>query len=160
MNLSDLTPVKTDFTVNVTDQNGDQVPFELTLRPYTLGDESWAERKYGGASAILSIFQQMKKTEICQIVFNQLTLASKKKITAQKFDDVGEDGEVFEIKLSGPQKIENLIAGVNEFISLYNALCGCKGISQPMIDKAVEDELKKNGVVEKDSEPTGQPSLT
>lgn len=159
MNLSELNPKQVEILLPVTDQDGRQRDFSITLRPYTLADEAWTEETYKDKLKLIEIFEKLNMVEICRMVFHQCSITSKKEILSVKFYDLDENGNEFEVNKLGHEKLMGMITGFKSGISLLQGLLECKGLSMPMIEKIAEDELKKKGLMKEEEKLTGLLSL-
>ena len=146
MTLDELSPRKTEFYMTATTQSGEDQRITFVLRPFTLADELWLERNIGNEKEIQRVFAEMDLQKMLKIVFYQLTTQSKKKIMAIKVTDIDEQGNEIESEASGPERLGHLVRGLKDGMRIYMALMDCRGISQPVLTKMVEDDLKKKGL--------------
>lgn len=134
--LEDLIPEKATFTLKAT---GDRVH---TLRELDLGDQVWLKGRFG-EKEIERIFNKRMMPEICVIVMRLLedrTGFEPERVMEKDFE-TGEEKEVF---LTGPEKLQRCIAGLPEQQTIFLALLKTIGISQPVLDKLIEEEEKKS----------------
>jgi hypothetical protein len=84
------------------------------------------------------VFKEMQTTEIVRIAWHQLEVESKKTLMTVKFEDMTEDGLVFEVAKDGPGKLGSLVIGVNGLMELIENLLKTRGLSLPLLNKIVE----------------------
>ena len=151
MNLEDLTPRAVTVEMDVSEVPEQPQLIELVLRPFSLRDDAWTNRNYTKES-LAKIFEKIDMPEIAKMVFNQLNIESKRTVMATTIMDMDEEGNEFEVKMNGPEKLMAMTKGFTNSIRLYKALLESKGLSMPVLEKIAEDDLKKKGVLtEKDT---------
>lgn len=155
--LSDLVPQESEIELVV---NKEKKTFKL--RPFSLADRVWVNRKYG--EEVQEIFNQLKMVEIATICYHQLYDADKKFFKAQDVEFYDDEGECEVKRLTGPEVLMACIhGGVPGEIKLVQALLTCIGVSQPLLDKMEEAEIKKQDTKKKVSpkkKRTGRKSST
>ena len=128
-------------TFNLIAPDGTEV--SLTLRPINLQDEAYIQREIG-EDKFQKALENVEIPILCKFVFAQLDLASKTLLKNIKLIDMDEEGNEFEMA-PGPlsEKLKYLIAGYENAYAMYTALLEARGLSMPMVDAIMEEELKK-----------------
>ena len=139
VSLGELTPEASTF--NITTPDGKEL--SLTLRPITLKDDQWIQRELG-EKTFNEALQTQEMSVVSKFVYHQLVIDSKRLVKEIKLIDMDEDGNEFEVECNGPEKLLHLIAGYKNGYAMFSALMQARGLSLPVFDAMVEDEIKKN----------------
>lgn len=109
-----------------------------TLRKINLADEAWLKSQ----GDLQDKFTNEDMDFVSKFAFRLLVDKSEFMPTVRKgFDD---DGYEVDEKVTGPQRILEGMSGPEQKYELFRALCQTLGISRPLMDKMVEERLKKN----------------
>lgn len=156
ISLGDLRPETGEFYLRSTDKS-------YLIRRINLDDKRWIRATIGEAEAFQKIFTEMRMTDICRIVWHQMSVEDKASFPATSREDINEDGVRINIPVSA---LENFMAHVNgsaEEIVILSALIKTLGVSNPILDEELLDQIKKKATpkdVKKQSKSAGDRSST
>lgn len=142
--LEELIPSEAQFDMNEK---------TYTLRKINLEDQVWMKAKYG--ERLDEIFEKLPLKEVCEIVFHLLPNEQKADFAFKVVEEYDDDGKMTEVEKTGPAQVRSCISGIGQQIKLVKALLKTVGISQPILDRLAEDDIKKN---EAELSPTKIPS--
>lgn len=144
---------KTSKSISLEDLLPQSAELELngrvfTLRPIDLDDQVWLRNKFGDEK-LNFIFQNQEMESISQIVYHQLSYEDKLELKAVEINDIDDDGNEIVLKVTGPMLLRKMIKGPIDSLKVVNALLHTIGISQPVLDKLAEQEIKKKEPMKK-----------
>lgn len=151
LSLEDLIPTTGSFKLASTGK-------EYTLRPFTMADEIWLEKTYGGDGVIQKIFTDFDFLKIMRIAFNQLTDPQKEDFKVQSVKYIDDEGKEIEMTLGGYKLLYTLVAGFSEKLDVLKALTKTLGISRPAIEKMDEQIKAEEAEAKKKINSTGAQS--
>lgn len=132
---------------------------EYTLRKITLADEAWLKAQ----GQVEKLFESEDSEFFAKLAFR--LIEDKSDFPGEIIKTVDDDGFPIEKRITGPQKVLAGLSGPTQKYELLKALCQTLGISRPLFDKIVEENLKKNGMSPEESKTlvtqlTGEKSST
>lgn len=127
--LEDIVPQNAEVVINGR-------PY--TLRKITLADEAWLKAQ----GNVEQKFIQEDMDFIAKFAFR--LLVDKTDFLPVERDGHDDDGNAIKLKVTGPQRILEGMSGPEQKYDLFKALCQTLGISRPLMDKMVEERLKKS----------------
>lgn len=153
MRLEDIRPLRSSFKLAATQDR------EYFIRPFSLDDEIWMNKTFG-ADGIKAIFDRGEWPKICQIAYHQLE--DKEPFLKQKITLVNEEGEKAEHEVGGVKLFHALVRGQNEKLNIIQALLEAIGISRPMQNDMIADEVEslKKKQDQRDQNQSGMKSST
>jgi len=129
---------------------------EYFLRPINLTDNVWLKNKWG--DKVDKIFDPPDMPELSKIVYR--LLEDKSDFRAEDIEYIDDEGETQEKRITGPEKLCESIQGVTEQINIFRALMSTIGISQPVFNEMLEEELSKTDKKKINLSRVGAKSLT
>jgi hypothetical protein len=147
--LQDLTPQDVDWRVNFT-IDGQKYDEIFTFRKFSLADEAWLKKRWPGKK-LKEVFDNLDMGAICEIAFRVLTMSSKKKLFDIEFEDMDENGNVFEIATTGSEKLQMIVTGLKSQTQLIDHLLKTRGLSLAKVEKLAGalDEAEKKKATKK-----------
>lgn len=118
---------------------------EYELRKVNARDEVWLKEVFG--AKLQFIFQELDFDSISKIIFR--LLKDKTDFLPHTIEGHDDDGRVIDVFVSGPQRVLEAISGIHEKQEAYFSLMHCIGISRPVVDKMVEEELERQAEEDK-----------
>lgn len=109
------------------------------MRPLNLEDELWLKTEFG--EELQKVFSEVRIKEICRIAYR--LLENKEAFSKQKVTVVNEEGETAEVEIGGVKLFYSLVSGMDEKLEIVKALLATIGISRPMQDKMIADEMEE-----------------
>jgi hypothetical protein len=135
MKLEDLFPDQPEFYLKEKDKT-------YRLRIPNLGDQVWLKKAFKDENNLKKVFENLEWDEIAKFAYR--LLVDRSDFPAQEATAIDDDGEQKKIKLSGPEVLLANITGVEEGLQIIAAINKAVALSSPAIDKAIQEELKKN----------------
>jgi hypothetical protein len=123
---------------------------EFKLRKVNLADEMWLKSQ----GNINVKFQQEDMEFISKFAFRQLV--DKAEFLPVTIDGHDDDGNPIKFTKTGPYRLLEAMHGANQRLELIRSLCELIGVSRPLFDKMMADEVKKNPTLN----PVGGKSTT
>lgn len=125
------------------------------LRPITLEDELWLQTEYGGN--IQKIFDECRFSDIFRIAFR--LLEDKEDFVKRTVEIVNEEGDRGVVEIGGYKLLLAMASGLGDKERVMRALLTTIGISRPIQDTLIAEEVAK---AEKKSQAhsTGERSST
>ena len=136
MELDQLIPETVSWTKNIKGESGER-SIDLVFREFNLDDEAWLKREFG--DKLKSLLESLDSETISRMAYRQLEPNSKREIMKLKFIDLGEDGKEFEAATTGPQKLSQIIFGLNDQLKLLDVLMRTRGLSMPALEKMANE---------------------
>lgn len=147
LQLEDIAPERAAFFLKAKKK-------KYYLRPVNLTDNVWMKGKWGNKIGV--IFEKIDMPELSKIIYR--LMEDKSDFLAEDIDDVDDEGEPRSRRVSGPEKLCACIQSISEQIQIFQALMSTIGISQPLMDKMVAEEIE--GKVKKKLKRVGGKSST
>lgn len=141
--IEDFVPEDADITI------GGKV---YGMRKINVDDEVWLKTRFG--KSIQAIFQNMEFDQIAKLIFRQLK--DKSDFLPEVLKEYDDDGNAIEVTVTGPQKIMRQMTGVAEKNEAIFSVVQLIGISRPMMDKLVDEEIERKKKVIAEMEMTNQ----
>lgn len=136
--LNDIIPQEAEFFLKSKSKS-------FKLRKITLRDRAWIKDKF--KDDIERIFSTTDFSNLIIIIYHQLTDECKKDFLAITRKCIDDDGVEKEIFVKGYELLSEAISDPKEIRDVMMAFMLTMGLSQPIIDKVQESELKKNEAV-------------
>lgn len=133
MELDEILPTKPEFTLSKTGKT-------YTLRPLNLEDQVWLKSKYGSKEAFEAVLKNYQWEKAILMVYR--LMVDKKDFLAIDVEEADDDGILKKFILSGPVRLLREISGPEEAARIMGALARAIIISNPLIEEAVEKEVK------------------
>jgi len=130
MKLEDIRPERASFKLKATGK-------EYFIRPFNLDDELWLQRTYG--EGLKKIFDQGRFHDICRIAYRQLE--DRSEFVKQKVKIVNEQGDHEETEIGGLDLFYAIVRGMEEKMAILQALLSAIGLSRPIQDELIADEI-------------------
>ena len=162
--LGDLRPIPVKFSLKYYSIDLEkQEELELRFRPFELNDEDHLRKNYDD-KWIQQVVTAMDVVAMGPLIFRQLDVPSKRKITSIKLIDIDEDGNEVEVAKAGTQKLLHLVQGHENILNIFKSFLACRGFSLPVLE-AIADEMEgtqnsKKKVKGQDKKQTGSKSTT
>lgn len=140
LGLDDIVPKSSSFKLGST---GDK---EYKLRPFTLADESWLNRKLKkGLGEIMGNLDQ-DPTELCKVIYHLMEIESKEEFLSSKETVITEEGTKEERVVTGLEKFMRVASGPKDKVELIMALNETIGVSRDQSKKAMEAGVEDSEV--------------
>lgn len=147
--IEDIIPEKPEFYVRKLDKR-------FSLRLVDLDDSVWIRSKIGSAERLQEICSKLEWEEICKIVFR--LLEDKSDFMAYECEEINDDGEKIRVKVSGPRALLKAVTGLEEGVKMLGALNSSMAKSNPIVDRALREEVKKKIAANQTGERSSTPS--
>lgn len=134
LTLEDIVPEATEFVVS----NGKT----FRLNKMNIVDSQWLNKTFG-QEGMNRIFKQLEIDGIVRMAWRMLSSEDKQGFVAREFTEVQEDGTELKIKRGGVELFKAEFQGPMDLLALLKALLRTIGISQPILDKLTDDNVKK-----------------
>lgn len=148
MELEDIIPEKPTFTLSKSGKT-------YELRPVNLEDQVWLKNKYGSKEVFEEVLRTQQWEKALLMVYR--LLVDKTDFIAVHAEEPDDDGIIQKVIISGPILLMRAMTGPEEGAMVMGALARSIMISNPLIAKAVEKEMKDSL---KKNLSTGQKSST
>jgi len=148
LSLNDLCPEDSEFTLSDSGKT-------YTIRKFTLADQAWLQRTFGGTNAVQQAFADVES--LIRIVFHQIPVEQQKEFSPKRIESVNEDtGEVVAETLGGWRLFAtNVTNHAKDIQSIAEALTRSIVGSNAVLDDAPVEQKKTAEEL-----TTGGPSLT
>lgn len=130
MKLEDIRPERASFKLKATGK-------EYWIRPFNLQDELWLQKQYG--EGLKKIFEEGRFHDICRLAYRQLE--SREDFIKQKVSVVNETGDKEEVELGGLDLFFAIVQGMEEKLAILQALLAAIGMSRPIQEGLIADEM-------------------
>jgi len=114
---------------------------DYILRPVSLKDQMWAKNKFGTTTG--ENLTDLDFDQLAQFVYHQMDSDGKRAFPYTETEDFDDDGKEVTVKTPGWQTLQDQFKGPKGMVKMMKSFLKVVGISQPLIDKTVEDETKK-----------------
>jgi hypothetical protein len=131
--LDDIIPETTEFELKSTGKT-------YRLRGLSLEDQVWMRRTFGEKDLQL-VFSDLRWEKISMIVFR--LLEDKSDFLPYESDEFDDEGTLSKRRVTGPEHLLKKISGTSEGIKIVSAVNRCVINSNPMIEEAFREEIKK-----------------
>lgn len=149
LTLQDLKPQSATFHLRKYDR-------DFTIRTLTLADEAWLQNTFGK-----DLDEKMKSLEgMCRLVFRLMSEPDKAIFAPQTREAIDEDGNKQTEVLGGWRLFMEAVESMSEKVMVSRALLQTRGISSPIIDEVIGEELKKKELMERLESSAGEASST
>jgi len=135
--LEDIIPMKPEFFLAAKNKT-------YSVRPPNLSDRVWIRETFGSEEAMREMIGNQDFEQICRLVYRLMASEDRADFLAQQVDIVNEEGDKLTKRFTGPQVLFVSLAGLEEGVKVIGALGRAIMLSNPLIAKAVEEEVKKN----------------
>lgn len=135
LKLEDIRPQPATFELAKTGRT-------YELRPIGLDDEKWIRETFG--AGVKQVLEGSDLNGLGRIVWRLMREEDRKQFPTSEIDETGEDGVTRKIQVGGVKLLISCIVGIHEKLALHQALLQTIGISKPILDELMEEELKKN----------------
>lgn len=133
--LEDIIPEPGEFILRKT---GDRVH---RLRPINLEDHTWITKNIGDEKRVKEIMEGKDLAELCKLIYHQLE--DRAQFPSRLEVQINDEGDEVERKITGPQALAQCVVSKIDQRDLYVALLKTIGISQPILDKILNKDVKK-----------------
>lgn len=133
--LEDLRPQPAEFYLRKTDRT-------YPLRAIGLEDEVWLRSTFG--DRLKEIMAGTDMDGLGRIVWRLMREEDRQSFPASEIQETDESGDTRTVRKGGVALLVSNICGLAEKLCIYNALMQTIGISKPILDELMQEELKKN----------------
>ena len=138
--LKDVIPSKPIFRLSA------RPGLEFTIRPPNMADHAWFGEQYESLQKMQAVIESRNWTEICRIVYYLLDEKGRAAFPATTAEITNGDGFKEERTLLGWQVLLTQLKGLEESVNMLAALSRAIMNASPIIEKVVEEEVKKKMV--------------
>lgn len=117
---------------------------EFQVRPPNMADHAWFIENFETLEGAQKIIADRRWGEICRIVYYLFNDQDRRKFPAEVVKEMNESGEEITKTYLGWQILLRSLSGIEEATGVLAALTRAIMASNPIIDQAVRDQLKKN----------------
>lgn len=147
--LEDLRPQPASFRLR-------KFSHDFLLRPVSLADDAWLRETFGAE------VEKAMSTEEGMVRLAYRLMAEEDKAIFKPIDRtvLDENGETKNERVGGWRLLLESIEGIDEKTKVARALIHTRGISAPVLDEIIEEEMKKKELMANASpKSAGEPSL-
>lgn len=137
VSLEDIIPTKPEFFLSGKNKT-------YSIRPPNLSDRVWIRETFGSEEAMREMIGRQDYEAICRLIYRLMDSKDRADFLAQEVEIVNDEGDKITERMTGPQVLFVSLAGLEEGVALIGALGRAIMLSNPLIAKAVEEEVKKN----------------
>lgn len=137
LELKDIIPPKPFFFVK-----SKQKSYHLRLP--TLEDQVWLNEKFGGPEGIQKVLNTRDWPGVCRMVYRHMSNEGREDFLAQAVKIINDEGESVLRRMTGPEVLFCQLSGVDEAVKMLGAMIRAIMSSNPLIEKEVLEEIKKN----------------
>lgn len=150
LKLEDLKPEPGKFYLKKFDR-------EFTVRLPTLEDEAWLSQAFGDQAQV-----ELQKVEgMCRFVYRLLSEEDKGFFMSTTREEIDEDGVKRAVTTGGWKAFMASVESMSEKVLMARALVRTRGLSAPVLDEIVQEEIKKKEKAANQlKRSAGEPSLT
>lgn len=112
---------------------------EYEMRKFNVEDEVWLKKTFG--KGLQLIFQGLEYDQISRIIFRQLK--DKTDFMPTEEEALDDDGYKITKKITGPDMVLRKICGMKEKNEAIYSIVQLLGVSRPIMDKLVEQEMEE-----------------
>ena len=138
MELKDCIPSKPIFKIK------SRPGKEFAIRAPNMADQAWFIEQFNSLHGAQAVIADRKWAEICRIVYRLMDDSSRREFLAEVSQGVDDSGVAYERTELGWQVLLKNLSGIEEASSMMAALTRAIMNSNPIIEKAITDEVKKS----------------
>ena len=140
------------MSINLEDINPQEVEFFLvsknksyTLRKITLNDRVWVQDKF--KDELENVFLKIDYKGLMQVIYHQLNDDSKKDFLGYEKEIINDDGIPEKKFIKGWEVLSESISSPKEIKEIMESFVKALGLSQPILDKLLEEDKKKQMIL-------------